>query len=378
MAASCGHVKGVSEKEFDAMGLLSQHAYSVLDVRVVAAGEVPGRREEEGPLRMVKLRNPWGHHEWTGEFSDKDLKNWTPELRRALGDEGRGSRDDGIFWMRMSDLARFFSTVTVCKTFDKRSRTQARTAHTIPAAANGNGEGTGQSVRDHMQPVFVVETFGRVDCAAWLAQKWERGRGAHDMSDLAFVLFEVDTKAVPAHSLPGGEKGGESSGAGSGDGLSPAAAARLVEWLGRSDETVAAALPSSKVIAVTKSEKTAGILWEGWLGGGGGSGERGGGGGGGGETSLQRKLYICVPLSFSYRDTTALGRKGAAMAVASERQQWANTIPGRPLRVGFALFATSQRPVIVERAAVAGAGWFYFLSSFSYPTLSSPIGSHHL
>jgi len=46
-------------------------------------------------LRLVKLRNPWGHGEWQGKWSDKD-PNWTDELIQITGKE---DRDDGIFFM---------------------------------------------------------------------------------------------------------------------------------------------------------------------------------------------------------------------------------------------------------------------------------------
>ena len=40
-------------------GILTGHAYSVLDVRQTRAGD-----------KLIKIRNPWGKKEWTGRFSD--------------------------------------------------------------------------------------------------------------------------------------------------------------------------------------------------------------------------------------------------------------------------------------------------------------------
>jgi hypothetical protein len=50
------------------MGLVEGHAYSL-----IAAYEGHG-------VHLVKLRNPWGQHEWTGDWCDNSHR-WTEELR---------------------------------------------------------------------------------------------------------------------------------------------------------------------------------------------------------------------------------------------------------------------------------------------------------
>jgi calpain-15 len=44
------------------VGLLHTHIYSILDVREF---ENFGK-----PIRLLKLRNPWGHKEWKGDWSN--------------------------------------------------------------------------------------------------------------------------------------------------------------------------------------------------------------------------------------------------------------------------------------------------------------------
>jgi len=57
------------EAEEERSGLVCKHAYAVLDV-VEACGR-----------RLVKLKNPWSHVRWKGDFSPGDERNWTPELK---------------------------------------------------------------------------------------------------------------------------------------------------------------------------------------------------------------------------------------------------------------------------------------------------------
>lgn len=61
---------------------------------------------------LVQLRNPWGHGEWQGDWSD-DSSMWTkyPGARSALNYE---SKSDGSFWMTIQDFATYFDTVDIC------------------------------------------------------------------------------------------------------------------------------------------------------------------------------------------------------------------------------------------------------------------------
>jgi hypothetical protein len=86
----------------DSDGIVRHHAFSVL--RVLDAGGLP---------RLVELRNPHGHGEWTGAFSDSDLASWTPALRAATGYAPEQSGDDGVFWMPMSAFVDKFRAVNV-------------------------------------------------------------------------------------------------------------------------------------------------------------------------------------------------------------------------------------------------------------------------
>lgn len=82
MAASSGE----GEEKTQA-GIISGHAYSLISIHEFA--------HEGKQVRLLKLRNPWGKGEWTGDWSDKS-ELWTPELRQTIGCT---IEDDGTFFI---------------------------------------------------------------------------------------------------------------------------------------------------------------------------------------------------------------------------------------------------------------------------------------
>lgn len=62
----CASSHGKSDKNISSSGIVEAHAYSILDALEVDI------------YKLVFLWNPWGKQEWQGDWSDKDVKNWTP------------------------------------------------------------------------------------------------------------------------------------------------------------------------------------------------------------------------------------------------------------------------------------------------------------
>ena len=87
---------------FKLVGLYYAHIYSVLDVRELCY--------KAKPLRLLKLRNPWGKHIWKGKWSNP-LK-WPCEIRSQIED----CQSSGTFWIEFKDFLHYFTDLTICKT----------------------------------------------------------------------------------------------------------------------------------------------------------------------------------------------------------------------------------------------------------------------
>lgn len=82
--------------------MAASHAYSILDLKQVDS------------TRLLKVRNPWGRGEWNGAYSDNSNK-WTTRLRNAVGfNPDSDAKEDGIFWIELSDYATAFDTTFIC------------------------------------------------------------------------------------------------------------------------------------------------------------------------------------------------------------------------------------------------------------------------
>ena len=65
-------------------------------------------------IRLLKVRNPWGQGEWTGDWSDKSPL-WTDELRQQLNLQ---NVNDGCFYIPFKDYLRQFLATDVCSPCD--------------------------------------------------------------------------------------------------------------------------------------------------------------------------------------------------------------------------------------------------------------------
>jgi len=82
--------------------LISRHAYGVLGGYEVPSG---GRT-----VRLVKMRNPHGQNEWTGDWSDGD-RRWDRAASQAVG---HTNQQDGIFFMTFEDFRKHWDDISGC------------------------------------------------------------------------------------------------------------------------------------------------------------------------------------------------------------------------------------------------------------------------
>lgn len=171
MGASCGggNMK-VDEEEYQRKGLRPRHAYSVLDVR-----DVQG-------IRLLRLRNPWGHYSWKGDWSD-DSPIWTPQLREMLMPHGAS---DGVFWISFDDVLRYFDCIDICKT--RVGWSEVRLRGTLPPLS---------SLR-HLSCVLLT-VLEPTETEFTLFQEGQRNseKSQRSQLDLCVVVFRTRSPAAP-------------------------------------------------------------------------------------------------------------------------------------------------------------------------------------
>ena len=96
---TAGTTKNTNNFKLEKIGLTPGHAYTVLGVL------------EIGKEKVIKLRNPWGHFEYSGDWSDYSSK-WTQELKKKYE---FNKKNDGVFYMGYEDFLKYFITVGFAK-----------------------------------------------------------------------------------------------------------------------------------------------------------------------------------------------------------------------------------------------------------------------
>lgn len=100
MSASVSESSPEEGEALKKMGLVGQHAYGLLSCAIV-------KDKKKKDVRLVQLRNPWGHFEWNGNWGDKS-SCWTPEAKKQVNFK---DEDDGTFWMEFEEFRKYFTRI---------------------------------------------------------------------------------------------------------------------------------------------------------------------------------------------------------------------------------------------------------------------------
>ncbi|XP_056623936.1 calpain-1 catalytic subunit-like [Triplophysa dalaica] len=87
-------------------GIVEGHAYTVTGVYQVTT--------KDQQVRLVRMFNPWGMGEWTGNWSDI-----SPLWKTVSANDSKNClsvADNGEFWMSMEDYTKSFKTMDICST----------------------------------------------------------------------------------------------------------------------------------------------------------------------------------------------------------------------------------------------------------------------
>jgi calpain-7 len=194
----------MSEAEERRWGLVSNHAYAVLDVREVevgssgayASGEGRGSLVGERPdaprarRRLLQLKNPWTRRRWRGELSAEDAASWTERLREALRyDPASDARhDNGVFWIPYEALygpPRRSASAAAGQVREVRARRPQRPHRNVsllPLVSPGHGLSSVASAAGSLPLLFSLSRRTPFSCSSKV-NVWIRAVRLHPQSN---------------------------------------------------------------------------------------------------------------------------------------------------------------------------------------------------
>ena len=98
----CGWVATGKPHPGASLGIVKDHAYAILDIRLVEGN------------RLLQLRNPYGTGEWSGAWG-AGSEVWTPSVAAKLGWVAEKNKNNGIFWIMFDDWVRAFNILHIVK-----------------------------------------------------------------------------------------------------------------------------------------------------------------------------------------------------------------------------------------------------------------------
>lgn len=144
----------------------------------------------DGQTRLLKIRNPWGKHEWSGDFGSGS-EVWTTRLKAQLGQE---ARNNGVFWITWHDFLRRFERIDVCKAYVTGWTGVSIETSTVPSALE---------VKDR----FLLHVSEPCIVYLWCIQKTKRGRSegtgkSYWYTDLSIIITDASSRVVACRFCP--------------------------------------------------------------------------------------------------------------------------------------------------------------------------------
>uniref|UniRef100_A0AAQ4Q327 Calpain catalytic domain-containing protein n=1 Tax=Gasterosteus aculeatus aculeatus TaxID=481459 RepID=A0AAQ4Q327_GASAC len=160
---NCANCQGPLEQS-NGLGIMFRHAYSLTAVEQV--------KTAHGIVDLVRILNPWGNTEWSGPWSDLKGPEWEAVNKEEQKRLERVKREDGEFWMSVSDFRRHFETMEVCHLTDSLSETGSSVlpwccvmhhGNWVPSiSAGGSAQGgkkTQWAIHDETRPSFLLTMY---------------------------------------------------------------------------------------------------------------------------------------------------------------------------------------------------------------------------
>eukprot|EP00708_Paratrimastix_pyriformis_P003600 GAFH01002385.1.p2 GENE.GAFH01002385.1~~GAFH01002385.1.p2 ORF type:complete len:319 (+),score=143.82 GAFH01002385.1:105-959(+) len=163
-----------SDRDISPLGLAMGHAYAILKV------------QEECGHKLLRMRNPWGFGEWTGDWSDK-WPGWTEQLRakfRLL------DQDDGSFFISFEDFCLNFANIYVCKLISPSWHKQVvQNEWRGPTAGGAPGPANAFSTN----PQYLLDVRTPAQLCVRLSQA-DRRAGGEQLLQIGFHILRKDGK----------------------------------------------------------------------------------------------------------------------------------------------------------------------------------------
>lgn len=195
---------GISKDQLESRGLVSGHAYLILKARKTSSNQ-----------ELVCLRNPWGNHEWNGDFSDNS-ELWDTMLRQSLNLK---IEDDGNFWMNSNDFMNYYTQLSLSKPIPPDFHCKKYSIQLKPGAGDGKSNSDYRTLKNHVSYAFKLSddspvksaTFHIVyekvpECANF--REYERYETSYTLSFLKpGFIYSISTTVDISHHKFKGEKG---------------------------------------------------------------------------------------------------------------------------------------------------------------------------